>query len=99
MACILSELKEIAEASKSRKKYFHLLSALSEMGLIGLSSELEEIMLSENIRGSTKLIGQIDVFSLSRLPNRSDICSTKKRPVIRAERFPVHLLSRVCQLH
>ena len=28
MACILSEFKEIAMASKSRKKYLHLLSAL-----------------------------------------------------------------------
>ena len=61
MVCILSELKEIAKASKSRKKYFHLLNALSEMGLMGLPRELEEMMLSENIRGSTKLIGEIDV--------------------------------------
>ena len=45
MACILSELKEIAEVSKSRKKYLHLLSALSEMGLLALPRELEEMML------------------------------------------------------
>ena len=61
MVCILSELKEIAKASKSQKKYFHLLNALSEMGLLALPRELEEMMLRGNARGSTKLIGQIDI--------------------------------------
>ena len=61
MACILSELKEIAKASKSRKKYLHLLNALSEMGLLTLPRELEEMMLSGKTRGSTKLIADIDV--------------------------------------
>ena len=60
MACILSEFKEIAMASKSRKKYFHLLSALSEMGLIRMPKELEEMMSRGETRGSTKLIGDID---------------------------------------
>ena len=61
MACILSELKEIVKASKSRKKYFHLFSALSEMGLLGLTRELEERVLRWTTRGSTKLIAEIDV--------------------------------------
>ena len=61
MVCILSELKEIAEASKSRKKYLHLLSALSEMGLLALPRELKEMMLRGKTRGSTKLIAEIDV--------------------------------------
>ncbi len=45
MACILSEFKEIAKASWSRKKYLHLKSALSEMGLTVLQRELEKMML------------------------------------------------------
>ena len=61
MACILSELKEIAMASKSRKKHLHLLSALSEMGLLALPIELKEKILRMETRGSTRLIGEIDV--------------------------------------
>ena len=61
MACILSELKEIAMASKSWKKYLHLLSALSEMELLTLPIDLKEKILRMETRGSTKLIAEIDV--------------------------------------
>ena len=61
LACILSEFKEIAMASKSRIKYFHLLRALLEMGLLTLPKELKDKMLRMETRGSTKLIGEIDV--------------------------------------
>ena len=61
MASILSELKDIAKASKSRKKYLHLLSALSEMELLTLPIDLKEKILRMETRGSTKLIAEIDV--------------------------------------
>ena len=44
LARVLSEFKEIAVASKSRKKYFHLISTLSEMGLLSLPEELKQMM-------------------------------------------------------
>ena len=37
MACILCEVKEIAMASKSRKKYFHLLSGPVGNGALGVT--------------------------------------------------------------
>ena len=61
MACIRSELKEIAMASKSRKKYLHLLSALSEMELLTLPIDLKEKILRMETRGSTRFISEIDV--------------------------------------
>ena len=96
MACILCELKEIAEASKSRKKYFHLLSALSEMKLWALPRKLEEMMLSGKTRGSTKLIAKIDVCLFTAPQIEVIFVQPKKIPVRRAERFPVYLLRRVC---
>ena len=61
MACILSDFREIAMASKSRKKYLHLLNALSGMGLLALPRDLKEKIFRMETRGSTKLIGEIDV--------------------------------------
>ena len=61
LASILSELKEIAKASKSRKKYLHLLNALSEMGLLVLPRKLEEMTRDRETRGSSKLIAEIEV--------------------------------------
>ena len=62
MTCILSEFKKVAGASNSRRKYFHLIGALSEMGLLRLPKELEEKMLNGETRGSTKLISDIKVL-------------------------------------
>ena len=61
MESILSDIKKIAQASKSRKKYFHLISALSELGLLELSNELEEMIRKGETRYSTKLISKIEV--------------------------------------
>ena len=61
MPCILSDFREIAMASKSRKKYLHLLSALSEMELLTLPIDLKEKILRMETRGSTKLIAEIEV--------------------------------------
>ena len=65
MACILSEFKTIAGAkgmhSNRRKKYFHLISALSEMGLLGLSKELEEKIRNVQPRSLAKFTSEIEV--------------------------------------
>ena len=55
MPCILSDFKKIAQASKSRRKYLHLISALAEMGLLGLSKELKEKMRNEEPSSLTSL--------------------------------------------
>ena len=65
MARILSDFKEIAEASKSRMKYFHPINALSEMGLFRLSKELKEKIRDGTTRGSSRLIREIEVCLLS----------------------------------
>ena len=64
MACILSELKEMAQASggDTRRKYLCLICALAEMGLLGLPRGLEEKIGDRDLRGSTKLISDIDVW-------------------------------------
>ena len=61
LARVLSEFKEIAVASRSRKKYFHLISTLSEMGLLSLPEELKQMMRRGETRGSTRLIQDIEV--------------------------------------
>lgn len=63
MARLLYGIREIAWASKgqNRKKYLHLIYALSKMGLISLPSRLEDMMLKRETRGSTKLIRDIHV--------------------------------------
>ena len=62
MARILSDFKEIAKASDSRKKYFHLMNALSEMELLRLPNELEEKIRNVVTRDSTNLISEIEVL-------------------------------------
>ena len=61
LARILSEFKEIAVASRSRMKYFHLISALSEMGLLSLSEDQRQMIRNGTTRGSTRLIQDIEV--------------------------------------
>lgn len=63
MTRILSEFKKVAEASKGQTKYFHLISALSEMGLLRLPKELKDKIRTVETRGSTKLIRDIEVCS------------------------------------
>ena len=73
LARILSEFKEIAVASRSRKKCFHLINALSEMGLLSLPEELKQMMRRGETRGSTRLIQDIEVPDSIEIENRSDI--------------------------
>ena len=63
LACILSELKEVAKANKNnRRKYVHLLGALSEMNLIGLPNELEEMHHSGKIKDWSRLMDEIHII-------------------------------------
>ena len=62
LARILSEFKKITVASRSRKKYFHLINALSVMGLLSLPEELKQMMRRGETRGSTRLIQDIEVL-------------------------------------
>ena len=61
MGSILSDVKEVASASSSRKKYFHLIHALSEMGLLCLPDKLKGKMSNQETRDSAKLIREIEV--------------------------------------
>ena len=57
---ILREIVEIAEVSESRKKYYHLMEALSVMRLLELP-KLEEMIEKEETWGSAKNIRKIRV--------------------------------------
>ena len=65
MTRILSEFNEVAGGRNVRKndrlKYFHVISALSQMGLLRLSKELEEKIRSGDTGGAAKLIGEIKI--------------------------------------
>ena len=60
---ILTEIVKIAAASssQSRKKYFHLLHALCEMGLMSFGNELKDKIRRVETAGTTKLIREIKV--------------------------------------
>ena len=62
IAGILCDFKNVAAASKYRRKYFHLISALSDLRLLKLPPELEEKICEQKTRGSTRLIGEIEVI-------------------------------------
>ncbi len=64
---ILRDLKSIVQASSEKKKYFHLLSALSELGLISLPENLECKIFSKNSRGLKSSIDEISIVRSSRL--------------------------------
>ena len=60
-APILSELKEIAKASNSRWKYFHLIRGLSDMGLLVMPAKLNKIMSCRATTGWGGLIDEIEI--------------------------------------
>lgn len=65
MARILCELKQIAKCPgkpKYRRKYFHILHLLSQIGLVELTDGLECKMYSENPRGVSSLIDEIKII-------------------------------------
>ena len=64
MRKILHDLKRIFKATStvSRGKYFHLLRAIAELGLVSLPSKLEE-MIYHSSRGLGKCIDEIQIAS------------------------------------
>ena len=64
---ILKELKEVAENSKGsyRRKYLKLMDALSEMGLLQLSSELVKMIRDGQTRGTPELIRKVEISHLA----------------------------------
>ena len=68
MATVLHDLKKIVQASNEKQKYFHLLNALSELGLIELPPDVESKIFPENIRGVNSRIGEICVTESERKP-------------------------------
>lgn len=63
MGKILCGIKKIASANtRNRKKYLHLLYALYQLGLIGLSDDLKTNIRKVETTGTTKLIKEIEVY-------------------------------------
>ena len=62
-ARILAEFKEIAKASDkgNRLKYFHIMSSLSDLGVIDLPCNLEDTMYAHVSRGVFDLIDEVEV--------------------------------------
>ena len=61
---IMAEIIEVAAASSwSRRKYLHLLHALSEMGLLELGEKLREKIRCVEAAGTRSLIGEIEVLA------------------------------------
>ena len=72
LACILSDFKKVAGGGSvspnDRLKYFHLITALCEMGLLKVPNKLEEKIRKGRKRESKKLICDIEVLSSSTTP-------------------------------
>ena len=69
MRGIICDLKEVTKAKndkRARKKYFHILHALDEIGLIELPPGLEDKMYAERSHGVFDLINEI---TLSKVPD------------------------------
>ena len=65
MHSILLDLKEISKSRNdkhARQKYFHMLHALSELGLVILPSDIVETMYADNSRGVYDLIEDICIL-------------------------------------
>ena len=61
---IMAEIVEVAAASsRSRRKYLHLLHALSEMGLLELGERLRDKIRCVEAAGTRSLIGEIEVLA------------------------------------
>ncbi len=62
MADILSDLKEIVQATDEKKKYYHLLSALCELGLISSTDNLKSEIFAEKPRVMKSTIDKIRIL-------------------------------------
>ncbi len=75
---ILYDLKSIVQASTEKRKYYHLLSALSELDLISLPDNLKSEIYSGNSGALKSAIDEISILNSPRIevvyvqPRRSD---------------------------
>lgn len=67
MGKILYDLKSIVQASTEKRKYYHLLSALSELDLISLPDDLKSKIYPENSRGLKSAIDEISIPNSPRI--------------------------------
>ena len=87
MADILSDLKEIVQATDEKKKYYHLLNDLSDLGLIKLPENLEGMIYPGSVRGVNSCIGDIYVPEFEWKPEvvyvqpRKPMCKDKQPKV------------------
>ena len=63
---ILCDLKKIVQSSTEKRKYFYLLNALSELGLIKLQGDLKNMIYPSNVRGVNGRIGEIEILKSSK---------------------------------
>ena len=59
---VLEGIKAIALASKARKKYYHLLASLAELGLLSLPPDLVDYLYPQTMPGLTKRLKQVKVL-------------------------------------
>ena len=62
MRDILEDLKSIVQASKEKRKYYHLLSALCELGLISSTDNLKSEIFAEKPRVMKNTIDKIRIL-------------------------------------
>ncbi len=63
---ILCNLKKIVRASNEKQKYYYLLDTLSELGLIKLQGDLNNMIYPSNVRGVNGRIGEIEILKSSK---------------------------------
>ena len=67
MRKVLEDLKSVVQASKEKRKYYHLLSALSELGLMSLPGNLKSNIYPEKSGSLKSSIDKISVLGSPRL--------------------------------
>jgi hypothetical protein len=60
---LIHGLVKIFQASKIKRKYFHLFKMLEDAGIIELPSELQPLVFSENMRGVNALIREVKIIA------------------------------------
>ena len=54
MEALLNGVLQIFHATQAKRKYFHLLKHLEQMGLLLIPNELEDIMERKSLQGANK---------------------------------------------
>ena len=82
MRKVMEDLKTIAQVERPehlRRKYFHLLSALDELGLTKLPCELKRTMYADDSTGVYKLIENIEILK-SPILEKPEVVYVQPRP-------------------